>query len=233
MPGASFLAITADDLSSGRVDQAALDRAVSNVLRKKFASRLFDQVADTTMLNEIDSPQHRSAARVAAEQGSVLLQNKNNALPLDASKTKKVAVLGPFGDGPIAQTAMLGGYSPGGQPRGGPVVTIAAALKARGIETTFNPGVSGGVGAQVKEDFAGAVAAAASADVAIVAIGTMACGCCKHCGNGEVGDRMSLEPEGQQLQLVRSLHLVWALFCATVGVLLLLSDGARLMLDGS
>ena len=93
--------------------------------------------------------------------------------------------------------------------------------------------MSGGVGAQVKEDFAGAVAAAASADVAIVAIGTMACGCCKHCGNGEVGDRMSLEPEGQQLQLVRSLHLVWALFCATVGVLLLLSDGARLMLDGS
>ena len=46
--------------------------------------------------------------------------------------------------------------------------------------------------------------AAAAADVAIVAIGTMACGCCKRCGNGEVGDRMSLEPEGRQLELLAS-----------------------------
>ena len=46
---------------------------------------------------------------------------------------------------------MLGGYSPDGQPRGGPVVTIAAAFKARGVKTSFTAGVGGGVGAEVKD----------------------------------------------------------------------------------
>jgi beta-glucosidase len=204
MPGASFLAITADDLSTGRIDSDALDRAVSNILRKKFASRLFDRPADTSMVHEIDSPEHRATARFAAEQGCVLLQNQNKTLPLDKTAVKKIAVVGPFGDGATAQTAMLGGYSPGGVPRGGPVVTIAAAFKARGFETSFTAGVSGGVGAPAvkDEDLPAAVAAAAAADVAVVAIGTMACGCCKRCGNGEVGDRMSLEPEGRQLELL-------------------------------
>ena len=40
--------------------------------------------------------------------------------------------------------------------------------------------------------------------MAVVVIGTMSCGCCKRCGNGEVGDRMSLEPEGRQLELLRA-----------------------------
>ena len=172
------------------------------MLRKKFASRLFDREADVTMVHEIDSPEHRATARLAAEQGCVLLQNKDKTLPLDKTATKTVAVVGPFGDGPHAQTAMLGGYSPSGVPRGGPVVTIAAAFKARGFHTSFTAGVGGGIGAEVKEDMDGAVQAAAAADVAVVAIGTMACGCCKRCGNGEVGDRMTLEPEGRQLELL-------------------------------
>ena len=172
------------------------------MLRKKFASRLFDREADVTMVHEIDSPEHRATARLAAEQGCVLLQNKDKTLPLDKTATKTVAVVGPFGDGPHAQTAMLGGYSPSGVPRGGPVVTIAAAFKARGFHTSFTAGVGGGIGAEVKEDMDGAVQAAVASDVAVVAIGTMACGCCKRCGNGEVGDRMTLEPEGRQLELL-------------------------------
>ena len=36
----------------------------------------------------------------------------------------------------------------------------------------------------------------------VVAIGTAACGCCVRCGNGEAGDRLSLEPEGRQLELL-------------------------------
>ena len=74
------------------------------MLRKKFASRLFDREADVTMVHEIDSPEHRATARLAAEQGCVLLQNKDKTLPLDKTATKTVAVVGPFGDGPHAQT---------------------------------------------------------------------------------------------------------------------------------
>jgi hypothetical protein len=150
------------------------------------------------------------APGVAAEQGSVLLLNQNNVLPLDAKVIKSVAVVGPFGDGPNAKTAMKGGYSPGGIPRGGDVVTVAAAFRARGFDTTYEVGVGGGVGEQTghaqlttrlarstdnsapfsagalakKEDIAGAVGAAVKADVAVVVIGTMACGCCKRCATG-------------------------------------------------
>jgi beta-glucosidase-like glycosyl hydrolase len=66
MPGASFLAITQDDVASGRINGTALDRAVSNVLRKKFASRLFDRLADETLVSEIDSAGHRATARERA-----------------------------------------------------------------------------------------------------------------------------------------------------------------------
>jgi hypothetical protein len=83
------------------------------------------------------------------------------------------------------------------------VVTVAAAFKARGFATTYTAGVGGGVDAPLAhENISAAVHAAIQADVAVVVIGTMACGCCKSCGNGEVGDRMALEPEGNQLALL-------------------------------
>jgi beta-glucosidase len=52
MPGASYLKITQADLTSGAINPADLDRAVSNILRKKFASRLFDRLADETMARD-------------------------------------------------------------------------------------------------------------------------------------------------------------------------------------
>jgi hypothetical protein len=58
---------------------------------------------------EIDSVEHRRVARQAAEEGSVLLINQHQTLPLDAKAIRTVAVVGPFGDGPHAPTAMLGG----------------------------------------------------------------------------------------------------------------------------
>ena len=43
----------------------------------------------------IDSPEHRDLALKCARESMVLLTNKNNFLPLDKSKLKTVAVIGP------------------------------------------------------------------------------------------------------------------------------------------
>ena len=40
------------------------------------------------------SPEHSLAARQIAEEGIVLLKNNHNVLPIDLSKTKKIAVIG-------------------------------------------------------------------------------------------------------------------------------------------
>lgn len=59
--------------------KATLNRAVGNILRKKFASNLFDQgpTDPAGVVENIDSPEHRALAREAARQGIVLLINKN------------------------------------------------------------------------------------------------------------------------------------------------------------
>jgi beta-glucosidase len=206
MPGAEYLQL-AGLVRSGVVPLSHVDRAASNVLRKKFASRLFDLEPDPTLARERDSPEARDLARRAAEEGSVLLINRNGILPLGnaSAPLRRVALVGPFAlDGPITEQAMLGGYSPGVPPKG--VVTIGQALKRRGIHVDAAAGCGAGVGGPhvAEEDFAKAVALAAApdTDAVIVVLGTTSCGCCVKCGNGEAGDRMSLEPEGRQLELL-------------------------------
>ena len=54
----------------------------------------------------LESPAHRELAREAARQSIVLFKNENNTLPLDKSRVKKVAVIGPMAD-----VCQLGNYS--------------------------------------------------------------------------------------------------------------------------
>jgi beta-glucosidase len=46
----------------------------------------------------ICSPQHRALALRAARESIVLLKNKDNFLPLDKTRLKKIAVIGPHAD---------------------------------------------------------------------------------------------------------------------------------------
>jgi beta-glucosidase len=209
MPGEAFLKLD-QSVISGAMSNDTLDRAVSNVLRKKFALRLFDSpYTPEAATANINAPAHRHLALEAARQGTVLLRNEKvpvwpfqpgktvDALPVDAAIIKKVAVVGPFGGCPSGQNgtackakiAMLGGYTAGlGDELRVRVVSVQEAFEERGFDVTYEQGSDGGVSGPGKADQGAAVSAAAESDLALVVIGTMACTCCGKCANGEAGE---------------------------------------------
>jgi beta-glucosidase len=82
----------------GEVPESAIDEAVRRMLRKKLQHQL-DQPSD---LDEsvLASDEHLALAREAAVEGSVLLKNESNALPLDTSTLERIAVVGLLADTP-------------------------------------------------------------------------------------------------------------------------------------
>jgi beta-glucosidase len=100
-------------------------------------------------------PEHRELARKVTDESIVLLKNDHGTLPLDATKLKKIAVIGPYAD-----IVALDWYS------GTPPISVSPleGIKKRlgdGVVVTFDKG----------DDPAQAAALAKSADVAIVVIG--------------------------------------------------------------
>jgi len=93
-----------------------LDEKVKRILRAYVKSKLLDAVIPK-LNTELNSPKHKELARRVSEEGIVLLKNKKNLLPLDLSKIKSVAVIGPN-----ATVARLGG---GGSATVSPFYTVS------------------------------------------------------------------------------------------------------------
>ena len=90
-------------LAEGLISEADIRRRVARLV--ELHRRIRPDAPDIQAREgELDSPRHRDLARRVAEQGIVLLQNRNAVLPLDAAKLRRVAVLGPN-----AAVARLGG----------------------------------------------------------------------------------------------------------------------------
>lgn len=88
-------------IKTGKVKESVLDSAVVRVLRNKFIMGLFEQPFVIELSeNEILEMQiaHRDLALKAAEQGLILLRNKNKTLPFNENKIKRLAVIGPNAD---------------------------------------------------------------------------------------------------------------------------------------
>ncbi len=81
--------------SAGKFTEATLNENVRRLLRVMFLVGLFDDPA-TVPKGERNTPAHQALARKLAGEGMVLLKNDKNALPLDAGKVKRLAVVGPF-----------------------------------------------------------------------------------------------------------------------------------------
>jgi len=92
----------------GTVSEAAVTRAAASVLHGKFAAGLFDDpYVDPAYAEQItNNGEHQKLALQAARETIILLKNQNNLLPLDTTKYKHIAVIGPN-----AHDVHLGGYS--------------------------------------------------------------------------------------------------------------------------
>lgn len=95
-------------VANQEIDMKYIDRAVRNVLKLKFRLGLFEnRFADTDYAKKVNhSEEHRKLALRAAEESIVLLKNKNRTLPIDLTKNKTIAVIGPN-----AKDLHFGGYS--------------------------------------------------------------------------------------------------------------------------
>jgi beta-glucosidase len=100
LPAPSGYADLAASVKAGKVSMKDLDDAVARVLTIKFRAGLFEHpLSDPDKAAAIvGSKDHIQLARRVANEAIVLLQNKNNALPLDAGKIKTLAVIGPNGN---------------------------------------------------------------------------------------------------------------------------------------
>lgn len=77
-------------IRQGKVGTKELDDKVRRILRLAFRTTMNPDRPYGALL----SPEHYEAARRIGEEGIVLLQNKDNLLPIDLNRAKKIAVVG-------------------------------------------------------------------------------------------------------------------------------------------
>jgi beta-glucosidase len=195
-------------VESGAVDIGLVDRSALRVLRQKEELGLLDETFEGPSPTgiDLDSPAHRALARRLAEESIILLAN-DGTLPLPSlgASAPSIAAIGPNVD---RFGAMFGCYSFANHVlvhRPGVELGLEVPTLAEALESEF-PGrvtVAHGCDVDSADDsgFAEAVAAAAAADIAILAMGDHA----GLFGRGTVGegcDRDDLELPGLQRRLI-------------------------------
>jgi len=123
-------------VKQGTVSEHDIDRAVTNLLRAKFQLGLFDDpYVDAAAAEKItNNTEHQKLALKAAHEAITLLKNQDRLLPLDKTKYRKIAVIGPN-----AADVHLGGYS--NKPGRG--VSILQGIKDKvgsGVEVLYAEG---------------------------------------------------------------------------------------------
>ena len=156
-----------DLVKAGKVKEEQIDAAVRRILRAKFMARLFDKpYPDPERLSEVvHRPEHVALALEVAQESAVLLKNDSALLPLDASKLKSLAVIGPNAD-----QVQYGDYTYTRDNRSG--VTILQGLRDRlGSRVQINYAKGCNITGSDRSDIAAAVEAASKSDVAVVVLG--------------------------------------------------------------
>ena len=100
-----------DEVKAGRIAEAELDRALVRLFVARVRLGMFDPPARVPFtkipIAANDSAEHRQLAREAANAAIVLLKNQGGVLPLGPS-VRKIAVIGPSADDPVA---VMGNYN--------------------------------------------------------------------------------------------------------------------------
>lgn len=207
----------ADQAKKGNVSEEHITRAARNVLRVKFTCGLFDD--PYIEINEYEkvanSKEHKALALKAAHEAMVLLKNENNLLPLDSTKIKTLAVIGPN-----APDIHLGGYS--SVPMEG--ISILQSIRefaagkfnvvyAEGCKLTLNETCHWRVNENpilndLKDDkklIAEAVKVAKRSDVVVLVLGENELICREAWSENHLGDRDNLDLVGMQNELAKAI----------------------------
>jgi len=101
-------------VKSGLIDEATINRSLDRLFEARFRLGMFDPPERVPFsripYSEDDSEEHRKLALAAARESVVLLKNSGGVLPLAAS-VKKIAVIGPSADDPVALLGNYNGFS--------------------------------------------------------------------------------------------------------------------------
>ena len=198
----------------GKVSEAAINKAVARLIRAKFLLGLFENpyVDPDRAVRVTNSPEHRELAAEAARRSIVLLKNENNLLPLNRSRLRSIAVIGPNAD-----RVHLGGYS----DNPGRAVSVLQGITEKvgnQIKVTYAEGCKitqeGGdwfadsshlSNPAVDEKLiAQAVELARTADVALLVLGGNEDTNKEAWAENHLGDRDSLDLVGKQNDLVKA-----------------------------
>ncbi|GAO79403.1 beta-glucosidase [Sphingopyxis sp. C-1] len=191
-------------VEAGHVAPFVIDRACRNILRTQYRFACAADPLTEYPAELVASPEHVALAREAAQKSIVLLEN-DGVLPLDRSKLHRIAVLGRLAE--LPNTGDMGSS----RVRPPYVVTPLDALRARLGPDAIQTGN--------EDDIDAAVAAARTADVALIVAGYTA----REEGEyipGDItlgqeddgrggrpaigGDRLSLELPAEQVALIEA-----------------------------
>lgn len=194
-------------VKNGLLTEAQLNEALFRVLRTRFLLGEFDSQSlvpySKIPLSVIGSETHRQLALKTAQEAIVLLSNKNNELPLDKTKVKTIAVIGPHAD-----VFTAGGYSGKAKDPVTPLQGIKNRMQS-GTEILFARGAqiapskdSTAAPFNKEEELQKAIEMAKKADVVILYVGTSLA------IEAEARDRTSLTLPGNQEELVKAVLAV-------------------------
>jgi beta-glucosidase len=194
--------------------ESELDELVAPMLFWKFQMGLFEDpyVDPAEAERVVGCDQHRELALTAAHEGITLLKNENDLAPLNLSKIKTIAVIGPN-----ANRSLLGGYM--GVPKHN--VTVLDGIKQKvgnRAKVVYSEGCKITIGGSWNQDevvpsdpeedrksILEATAVAKDADVIVLSIGGNEQTSREAWMLNHMGDRTSLDLIGRQDELVKAM----------------------------
>ncbi len=204
-------------VQNGQITVQQIEAADRPILEMKVRLGLFEHpyVDEARSQRILASPEHRTAARIAAERSAVLLRNEGGLLPLKKSAYTNIAVIGPLAD---SQLDTLGSWA--FQQDLKETVTILSGLRdklgpqakltyASGVQIyrkfrsffddifKLKPAVPW-TAEQAKAEMSKAVNLASSSDLTILVLGEA------QNMSGEAASRESLDLPGRQEQLLEA-----------------------------
>ena len=193
-------------VEKGELDVKYIDRACARILYAKFKAGLFEHPYGTPPEEydeRVHTEEHVALSRRISEESVVLVKNENDLLPLDLSKLKSIAVIGPNAD-----QVQFGDYTWSRSNQDG-VTPLAGIRRYVGDRVAVRYAQGCDLVSDDTSGFAEAVEAARQSDVVLLCVGSASASLARDYRNatcGEGYDLTDLNLTGVQGELVKQLY---------------------------